>query len=128
GNSPLSHEDVFTSIEFDSSTGTLYGVAFLTDSHKLVTIDPDTGEVTPVDTSPGVTGGVSFNFSALDPINHHYFIFNEDPPGTGIQLVAFDTRTGAVVGNSPLSHEDVFTSIEFDSHQHVYLPLILHNP
>jgi len=96
-------------IEFDVSTGTLYGLSPRSDGRHLVAIDPATGSETTVGVLPlyGIKGGVS----TLDSIGHRYFYVGLDG-SRAYRLYVVDTATGDLVEN-PVVAEGLH-HIEYD--------------
>jgi acetone carboxylase gamma subunit len=95
----------FSSFEFDQTTSTLFGIAYIGGVNTLQTIDPVTGALTAVGSFPGYIG-IPQGISALDSANHHYIFPMAD------HLFVVDTQTGAVIANPTFTES--FSSFEFD--------------
>ena len=87
------------------AAGTLFGIAFIDGANRLVSIDPETGELTIVGSFPGFFW-MPQGISALDPVNHRYFFLLAE------RLFSVDTQTGAVIANPPF-HASI-GSLEFE--------------
>ena len=81
-----------SSMEFDPTTDTLFGVANLNNANTLVTVDPVTAAFNPVGNFPGLTGVIQ-GVSALDAANQRYLF-----PMAG-RLFVVNIQTGDVIAN-----------------------------
>ncbi len=95
----LSIQPVLAGLKFDSSSGKLFGHAFVGGAEVLLSIDPTSGTVTTVGTVPNSASlSVQAAIAALDPASHKYFFVDFTPA-----LYELDTRTGAQIAVLPLS-------------------------
>ena len=107
---PLSIRLFLAGMRFDSSSGKLFGHAFLNGAWTLVSIDPANGGVVSVGTVPnsgllGVQGGIA----ALDSAQHHYFFLDANSV-----LHQMDTQTGVESAEIPLSTPLSLAGMEFE--------------
>jgi hypothetical protein len=104
------------SLEYDASSGILYGVYSSASVAEIRSIDTSTGIIVTVATVPSIDSGVIQGVSAFDVVNHRYF-FAGISSNKGSLLVAVDTLTGTSVTWSASTSE--LCSLEYDANSGV---------
>ena len=116
-NQPLPAGNNYNFLEVDPTTGTLYGVVFVTagTTEQLVTIDPSTGAVTPV--GAGIAGCclVPTGVSTLDENNGIFYFVGSFQAEVGTnRIFGVSLASGGVLNNPVLPAGFNYNFIEFN--------------
>jgi uncharacterized repeat protein (TIGR01451 family) len=106
GNITFSDVD---SLGFDSQSGILYGVQYLSGVNALIQINTSTGALIPGAFGGNdylqITGANHIDDIAIDPTTG--IMYGSDSPGGGDTLVAIDTTTGVATAIGPMGTSDM---------------------
>jgi hypothetical protein len=90
----------------------LYGLAIVTTTLSLETIDPPTGQFSPIGSPLPAPTGANQGIAALDSANHVYYFQGPNPSGQET-LYGLNTQSGAIV-SAPVLGQHSYASIIFD--------------
>ncbi|GDX53481.1 hypothetical protein LBMAG27_25280 [Bacteroidota bacterium] len=106
-------DDIFY-LHYDTATSKLYGIykdASLFPPFVFASIDPISGNVTPINNLTGVNFIVgSDQNTALDSHNGRYFLFGVD--SSGVNLFTIDVNTGTIINSAPMGGN--YREFQFD--------------
>ncbi|MEO8769621.1 MAG: T9SS type A sorting domain-containing protein [Ferruginibacter sp.] len=80
----------------------------------IVEVNPSTAAITKVDSIPGVTWLVGFNYPSYCESNHHFsFIGGDDPTGNPFYLFTVDAITGQTISNPLFPDHPYFHCLQY---------------